>query len=291
MFGGSPFARFGIINPGIPGDPGVDNDAYIGSTINNDFVVRINNTEAARFDTLLRLKIANIQNAITDTNQFLVSDSGVVKYRTGDELLSDIGAASSSSLNNYLPLTGGNITGSVNITGSLTINNSSVILSNQTSSMSVLSASYAENTTSSSYSLNATSASYVLNTTSASYAATSSFSNNFKINTTLDFAGTLTDYAVVNSSVVGLNNLFTQPTGSFTSAFFKYTVSNGTNTRAGEVIAAWNNSATEYTDFSTVDLGTTTAVTSSVSLVAGEIQFNIQTNSSGWKIKSIGTFI
>ena len=137
----------------------------------------------------------------------------------------------------------------------------------------------------------ATTASYALIATSASYAQTSSYANNFKINNTLDFAGTLTDYATVNSSINGLNNLFTQPTGSFTSAFFKYTVSNGSNTRAGEVITAWNNSTTEYTDFSTVDLGTTNDVTSSVSLISGKIQFNIQTNSSGWKIKSIGTFI
>jgi hypothetical protein len=89
---GSSFASFGIINPGTPGDPGVDNDGYIGSTINNDFTIRVNNTEAARFDTALRFKIANIQNATTDTDKFLVSDGGIVKYRTGTELRSDIGA-------------------------------------------------------------------------------------------------------------------------------------------------------------------------------------------------------
>jgi predicted heme/steroid binding protein len=33
-----------------------------------------------------------ITNAVTDTDKFLVSDSGVVKYRTGSEVLSDIGA-------------------------------------------------------------------------------------------------------------------------------------------------------------------------------------------------------
>ena len=89
---GTSFASFGIINPGTPGEPGVDNDAYIGSTINNDFTIRVNNVEAARFDTALRFKIANIQNADTDTDKFLVSDGGVVKYRTGTELRSDIGA-------------------------------------------------------------------------------------------------------------------------------------------------------------------------------------------------------
>ena len=33
-----------------------------------------------------------ITNAVTDTDKFLVSDSGIVKYRTGSEVLSDIGA-------------------------------------------------------------------------------------------------------------------------------------------------------------------------------------------------------
>jgi hypothetical protein len=38
------------------------------------------------------LKINTIDNATTDTDRFLVSDSGVIKYRTGTELRSDIGA-------------------------------------------------------------------------------------------------------------------------------------------------------------------------------------------------------
>jgi hypothetical protein len=70
------------------------------------------------------------------------------------------------------------MTGSVSITGSLSVNNSLVILSNQTSSMSVLSASYANNTTSASYANNSTSASYAENATSSSYALTASFALN-----------------------------------------------------------------------------------------------------------------
>jgi hypothetical protein len=38
-----------------------------------------------------KVQINNIPNATTDTDKFLVSDSGVIKYRTGAELLSDIG--------------------------------------------------------------------------------------------------------------------------------------------------------------------------------------------------------
>jgi predicted heme/steroid binding protein len=38
------------------------------------------------------LYIETITNAATDTDKFIVSDSGVIKYRTGSEVLSDIGA-------------------------------------------------------------------------------------------------------------------------------------------------------------------------------------------------------
>lgn len=38
-------------------------------------------------------KIGDIANATSDTDKFLVSDAGVVKYRTGSEMLSDLGVA------------------------------------------------------------------------------------------------------------------------------------------------------------------------------------------------------
>ncbi len=44
----------------------------------------------------LSVKIGTISNATTDTDKFLVSDSGVIKYRTGAELRSDIGAGTGS---------------------------------------------------------------------------------------------------------------------------------------------------------------------------------------------------
>jgi len=130
-----------------------------------------------------------------------------------------------------------------------------------------------------------------LNVTSASYAATSSYATNFTIQNQLIFDQTLTDYASVASSVAGSNNLFTQATGSYTSAFFKYTVSNSTNARTGEMLAVWNGASIQFTDNSTLDIGTTTPVTCSVSLVGGDVLFNVQTNTSGWRIKSIGTFM
>jgi len=67
-------------------------------------------------------------------------------------------------------------TGSVSVSGSLAVNGSSVILNNQTSSMSVLSASYASGSTSASFATqaaNASTASYILNAVSSSYASSS----------------------------------------------------------------------------------------------------------------------
>jgi hypothetical protein len=40
---------------------------------------------------LSELKLEALTNALIDTNKFLVSDNGIVKYRTGTQLLSDLG--------------------------------------------------------------------------------------------------------------------------------------------------------------------------------------------------------
>jgi hypothetical protein len=134
-------------------------------------------------------------------------------------------------------------------------------------------------------------ASYVLNAVSSSYAATSSYSNNFTVGNTLTIDQSLTDYHIVASSAAGENNMFNVVTGSYSAAFFKYTAANGSNARSGEVMAVWNNGAIQYTDNSTVDIGDTSEVISSVVIVSNVVQFNLTTATSGWKLKSLGTFM
>ena len=51
------------------------------------------------------LTLSTIANATTDTDKFLVSDTGIIKYRTGAELLTDIGAAPAVA-GGYVPYTG-----------------------------------------------------------------------------------------------------------------------------------------------------------------------------------------
>jgi hypothetical protein len=121
--------------------------------------------------------------------------------------------------------------------------------------------------------------------TSASYAATASYSDEFYI------GQTQTQYATVTSSINGSNTVFTQATGSYSSAFFKYTVTSGSNARSGEIMSVWNGTTTAFTDNSTTDIGTTTDVTSSVEISGANVQLNMQTNTSGWRIKSIATFM
>ena len=189
---------------------------------------------------------------------------------------------------------------------SIDANNTQVTFATATAGYAILSkgsglvsnATSASQATSASYSISssfAATASLVLGTiSSASYATnadTASTGVNFRISNTLTLDATLTDYASINSSVVGSNNLFTQATSSYTSGFFKYTAASGLNARSGEVIAVWNGNNVTFTDNSTTDVGSTTAVTASVSLVSGDVQFNMQTNSSGWRIKSLATFM
>jgi len=125
------------------------------------------------------------------------------------------------------------------------------------------------------------------NAVSASYASSGSVFHVDKV--VMDRS--LMDYAQVNSSIVGSNNMFTQATGSYTSMFVNYTVASGSNARSGQIIAVWNAGTTEYNDVSTNDIGNTSAVTGSVSIVSGEAQLNFQTNTSAWRIKSTATFM
>lgn len=123
------------------------------------------------------------------------------------------------------------------------------------------------------------------NATTATTAATASYSDAFHI------GQTQTKYATVASSINGSNTIFNQTTGSYTSAFFKYTVSKGVNARSGEIMSVWNGTTVAFTDNSTTDIGSTTPVTASVVISGVNVRLNMQTNTSGWKVKSIATFM
>ena len=164
---------------------GDGNFMYLLSNMSGS-IVRING------DTALTgsLNISTILNATTDTDRFLVSDAGIIKYRSGSQILADIAAnlqnVTDTGATTTNIITVGGVTGSLFGTASwasravsssyaLTATSASYA---QTASyvLNAISASYVLNAVSASYVLNAISASYVLNAVSASYAQTSSYS-------------------------------------------------------------------------------------------------------------------
>jgi len=132
-------------------------------------------------------------------------------------------------------------------------------------------------------------ASYVAGTVQNAINAQSG--SNFVITNTLVIDETLTDFATINSTIVGSNNLFQQATGSRTSAHGKYTLYKGTSARAGEFVTVWNGTSTEYYDNSTRDIGDTTDITFQSLIVTGQIQINAVAASSGWTVKMITTYL
>ena len=122
-------------------------------------------------------------------------------------------------------------------------------------------------------------------------AATASHAVNFTIEQKLTLDETLIDFAKVNSTIVGSNNLFQQATGSHTSAHGRYTLYKGANARAGEFVTVWNGSTVTYYDNATTDIGNTSDIVLSSAIVTSQVQINAVAASSGWTIKMLTTYL
>jgi hypothetical protein len=75
-------------------NPDLNSAAFVTIVGTDGNVGIATSSPSTKLDINGNLKVQTIANATTDTDKFLVSDSGVVKYRTGAELLSDINGAS-----------------------------------------------------------------------------------------------------------------------------------------------------------------------------------------------------
>ena len=111
------------------------------------------------------------------------------------------------------------------------------------------------------------------------------------VTSTIQLDETLVDFAKINSTIVGSNNLFQQATGSYRSAHGKYTLTNGPNSRAGEFVTVWNGTNVTYYDNSTTDIGTTTDITFESQIVTSQLQLNAVAATSGWTVKMIVTYL
>jgi uncharacterized coiled-coil protein SlyX len=137
-----------------------------------------------------------------------------------------------------------------------------------------------------------TSATTATSATSASVATTASYAISASAAaTTFGIGASSTTYGSYINTIAGANTVITTPTGSFAGAFYKYVATSGSNARAGEVMAIWNNTTTQFTDVTTNDIGSTTMVTSSVALSAGSAVLSFTTNTNGWSIKTFVTYL
>ena len=104
----------------------------------------------------------------------------------------------------------------------------------------------------------------------------------------IEAESTTTKYSTTFSgSLTGNTNIAFIPTGSFKAAFFDYYAASGSvNMRAGTVMSVHNNSTSRYTDTSTGDIGDTSAVDFSTSIVAGSLVLTANISSGTWEVKT-----
>jgi len=104
---------------------------------------------------------------------------------------------------------------------------------------------------------------------------------------TLDVEGNLlirnAQFEATSSATSGATTLATIATGSYKAVFVDYIALSGSNQRAGTFMGTWNSSTVQYTDYSTVDIGTTSAVTMSVSISGGNALVQATTPAS-WTV-------
>jgi hypothetical protein len=85
----------------------------------------------------------------------------------------------------------------------------------------------------------------------------------------------------------GITNIYSIPTSAYTGAFFEYTVNDGTNLRAGNIMSIWNDSTVNYTETSTNDIGDTTPITFDLSISSGLAYLRTSATTNSWVVKTI----
>jgi len=134
-----------------------------------------------------------------------------------------------------------------------------------------------------------------INTSVTTGVTSTSISGSQSITGSLNVSGSiLVDGSLINgSSIVTTNGttiVQTDTTGSYNSAFYKYSISNGGNARAGEVTAVWNGSNIVYEEYSTTDIGSTTDLTFNVTLSGTNVRLNAS-STGGWTVKTYTTLM
>jgi len=87
----------------------------------------------------------------------------------------------------------------------------------------------------------------------------------------------------------GTNTIYSIPTSAYTGAFFEYTlISTGsTGARAGQIMSIWSGTTAQFTETSTLDIGSTTGVTFNVIVSGNNALLRSSATTAGWTVKTI----
>jgi hypothetical protein len=91
------------------------------------------------------------------------------------------------------------------------------------------------------------------------------------------------------SLTAGTNTIYSIPTSAYTGAFYEYTlISTGTTgARAGQIMSIWSGTSANFTETSTLDIGTTTGVTFTVVVSGSNAVLSSSATTAGWTVKTI----
>ena len=112
----------------------------------------------------------------------------------------------------------------------------------------------------------------------------------FSDNTTL--IGNYQDPMLITTAKVVQTNsgsftLYSLPTASYDTAFFEYSIKSGSNARAGSIIAIQSGTSVNFTETTTTDFGSTSAVSFTVIVSGSNIALTGSSTSGAWTIKTI----
>lgn len=201
-----------------------------------------------------------------------------------------------TTTSNYLPLSGGTVSGKLTVTGS-------TVLSNLTASNTYISSTgsttltlYSSGTGSTIFRVQGTSGELfsVVDGLTGSLFSVNNISGLPILEVFSDDTILMGDYVApsLNSTVkvttmTGSNIIYSIDKSLYTGAFFEYTVSKDTNARAGSILSVWNGITASYTETSTTDIGLTTDITFLVSATGSDAILTASASSNNWIIKTI----
>jgi hypothetical protein len=111
-------------------------------------------------------------------------------------------------------------------------------------------------------------------------ALTASYANTLVVTDTLLSSQNNTDIDT------GIETVATVSISNYDGAFFDYVAKDGTNYRAGTVMAVWDGSSVQYNDNSTADIGDTSGVSLAVDISGTDARLRATTTSDNWNIKA-----